>query len=151
RYLDAAEKISRLAIGDPSAPVMVNIYKTSDEYPQNSRVEELPFGTRGGVAIRSDFPLDGEYTVKIELAGRSREAEQLEITIDGERAQLANLPAAPAGGRGFRGGGGAGFGPPPKPLEFKIPVKAGPRLIGVSFIERNETRDEETLRPRMRS
>ena len=36
------------------------------------------------------------------------------------------------------------------PLEFRIPVKAGPRLVGVTFIERNQTRDEETLRPRMR-
>ena len=32
-----------------------------------------------------------------------------------------------------------------------MPVKAGPHLIGVSFIERNEARDEEVLRPRLRS
>src|SRR5262249_1950886 len=38
-----------------------------------------------------------------------------------------------------------------KPREFRIPVKAGPRLIGITFIERNEWRDEETLRPQMRS
>ena len=150
RYLDAAEKISRLAVGDPSAPVMVNIYRIADEHPQNQRVEELAFGTRGGVAVRSDFPLNGEYVVKVELAGPARDPEQLEITIDGERAQLASIEARAAGGRGFRGGGGGFFGPPPKPLEFRLPMKAGPRLVGVSFVEQNQLRDEETLRPRMR-
>ena len=73
RYLDAAEKISRLAVGDPAAPVMVNIYNLPDEQPQTGRVDELPFGTRGGVAIRSHFPLDGEYTFKVELAAPSAE------------------------------------------------------------------------------
>src|SRR6185436_7234795 len=43
RYLDASTKISRLAVGDPSMPLMVNIYRTPLEQPQDSRVEELPF------------------------------------------------------------------------------------------------------------
>src|SRR5690348_4782130 len=59
-YLSAADKISRLAVGDPAAPPMVNIYRVPDEQPQNVRVDELPFGTRGGLAIRSYFPADGE-------------------------------------------------------------------------------------------
>jgi hypothetical protein len=154
RYLDAAEKISRLAVGDPSAPVMVNIHNLPDEYPQIARVDELPFGTRGGAAIRSHFPLDGEYTIKVELTAASRDPEQLEITIDGERVELAPIEAG-RGGKGSRGtrtrDGFVRPGPAAKPLEFRVPVKAGPRLVGVSFIERNEIRDEETLRPRMRS
>ena len=56
RYLDAAEKISRLAVGDPNAPVMVNIYRLQPEQWQDARVDELPFGTRGGLAVRSYFP-----------------------------------------------------------------------------------------------
>src|SRR5262249_2566039 len=50
RYLDAARKISRLAVGDPEMPLMVNIHRLSPEEWQDARVDELPFGTRGGLA-----------------------------------------------------------------------------------------------------
>ena len=72
RYLDAAQKISRVAIGDTTLPVLVNIHPLDPEHPQDERVDELPFGTRGGLAVRSDFPVDGTYTVKVELAGGAR-------------------------------------------------------------------------------
>src|SRR6185295_1868908 len=134
RYLDAARKISGIAVGDPELPLMVNIYKLGPEQLQNARVDELSFGTRGGLAIRSYFPLDADYNIKLELAGAAR--DQIEVTVDGERLKLITV----GGGRG-----GA------QPLEFRIPVKAGPRLIGVTFIEQSQARDEDTLRPRMRS
>src|SRR4029077_10575023 len=70
-----------------------------------------------------------------------------EVTVDGQRVQL--IPLGGAGGRGGRGGRGGADGA--SPLDFRIPVKAGPRLIGVTFIEQNQARDEDTLRPRMRS
>jgi cytochrome c551/c552 len=56
RYLDAARKISRLAVGDPNMPLMVDNYRLSPEQTQDIRVDELPFGTRGGLAVRSDIP-----------------------------------------------------------------------------------------------
>jgi hypothetical protein len=125
-------------------PVMVNIHKLDPEHPQDERVEDLPFGTRGGLSVRSEFPVDGTYTVKVELAGATRDRHDLEVTVDGERVALRTL-GGEAGGRGGRGGGGAA------PLEFPLPLKAGPKLIGVSFVQRSEARDEATLRPRMRS
>ena len=67
RYLDAARKISRLAVGDPAMPVMVNIHKLDPEHPQDERVDELPFGTRGGIAVRSEFPVDGTYIVRVDV------------------------------------------------------------------------------------
>jgi mono/diheme cytochrome c family protein len=137
RYLDAAAKISRLAIGDPSTPEMVNIFRLPDELTQDARLDELPFGTRGGVAVRSDFPVDGEYAVKVEFANSSRDLNQLLITDDGMRVLVEAL------------GGQAGRGAE-KTREFRIPLKAGPQLIGVTFVQRDETRDENTLRPRMR-
>src|ERR1044071_9575413 len=73
RYLDAAQKISRLAVGDPAMPPLVSIHRLDDEHPQDERVDDLPFGTRGGIAVRSDFPADGTYLGKVELAGRSAE------------------------------------------------------------------------------
>ncbi|MGA2879299.1 MAG: DUF1592 domain-containing protein [Bryobacteraceae bacterium] len=144
-YLEAARKISRLAIGDPSMPVMVNTYRLSGEHTQDIHVQGLPFGTRGGLGVRTDVPLDGGYVFKIELAGPPREPDQLEITVDGARAQLVDVgeKAEPgASPRGFRGA--------PKPLEIHVPLKAGPRMIGVTFVQKTEARDEDTVRPRMR-
>jgi len=129
RYLDAATKISRFAVGDPSMPVLVNIHKIDEEHPQDERVDELPFGTRGGIAVQADFPADATYVVKVELAGAAREPGNLEITVDGERADLRR----PAG-----------------TLEIPIPIKAGSHLVGVAFLQRTEARDEGTLRPRTR-
>jgi mono/diheme cytochrome c family protein len=148
RYLDAARKISRLAVGDPSMPEMVNIYRLSPEQPQDGRVDELSFGTRGGLAVRSDFPVDGDYVIKVEVAAAARERHQIEITVDGERMKLATIGGNPIPGQ-------PGQGPQEeevvgKASEFRIPVKAGPRLIGVTFVQHTEARDENTLRPRMR-
>ncbi len=134
RYLDAARKISRLAIGDPSMPLMVNNYRLSPEQTQDIRVDELPFGTRGGLAVHTDLPLDGEYAIKFELAGAAREAHQIEVSVDGERVGL--VPIGNSGGA--------------KPMEVRVPVKAGARLIGVAFVQRTEARDESTVRPRLR-
>jgi Protein of unknown function (DUF1592)/Protein of unknown function (DUF1588)/Protein of unknown function (DUF1585)/Protein of unknown function (DUF1587)/Protein of unknown function (DUF1595)/Cytochrome C oxidase, cbb3-type, subunit III len=194
RYLDAARKISRLAVGDPAMPVMVNIHKLDPEHPQDERVDELPFGTRGGIAVRSEFPVDGTYIVRVEVG--AAQGHDLEILVDGERVALRSLggggrgapavdarpgqpdpadpdpappsvarPAVPGrgadpagaagsvGAAGARGGGagGRGRGAAAGPLEFPLTLKAGPKLIGVAFVQRTEARDEATLRPRMRS
>ncbi len=146
RYLDAARKISRLAVGDPAMPVLVNIHRLGAEHPQDERVEELPFGTRGGIAVRSDFPVDGTYTVTVELAAAPRERHDLEVTVDGARVALRTL-----GADGGRGGGGRGRGAAEPPLQFPLKLTAGPKLVGVAFVQRTEARDEATLRPRMRS
>jgi len=130
RYLDAATKISRFAVGDAAMPVLVNIHKIDEERPQDERVDELPFGTRGGFAVRADFPVDATYVVKVEMAGAGRDPGDLEITVDGERADLRR----PAGA-----------------MEIPLPIKAGSHLVGVAFLQRTEARDEGTLRPRTRS
>src|SRR5215831_18333454 len=169
RYLDAAEKISRLAIGDPNAPVMVNRYRLGAEQWQGARVDELPWGTRGGLALKSDFPADGEYVVRVQLAVPPAEPHQLEVTVDGERIQLVTVGASARGrGRGrastpapsaaATNSDGTLRGPqqrtgepdPDKPFDIRLPIKAGPHLVDVTFIERDEVRDEATLRPRMR-
>jgi mono/diheme cytochrome c family protein len=152
RYLDAARKISRLAVGDPSMPVMVNIHTIDAEHPQDERVDDLPFGTRGGMAIRSEFPVDGTYVVKVELAGAPRDPQQLEVSVDGERVRLQSLGAAAGRGQGARGqGGGRQGGPPETEFEYPITLQAGTKLVGVAFVQRSEARDEAVLRPRTRS
>ena len=94
-YLGPAEKISRLAVGDPSAPVMINTYRMPDEEPQTARVDEtLPYGTRGGLAIKSEFPLDGEYAFKVTFAGNANDEQKLEIAVDGERVASGRRSAS---------------------------------------------------------
>jgi hypothetical protein len=147
RYIDAAHKISRFAVGDPKMPVLVNIYKLDPEHPQDERVDGLPFGTRGGLAIRSDVPVDGTYVVKVDMAGAPREPHQLEILVDGERVDGTTLGANSAPGRGP----GRGRAAPSGPLEFRLKLSAGVKLLGVTFAEHSEAFDESVLRPRMRS
>lgn len=138
RYLDSARKLSRLAVGDANAPMLASTYRLSPEQLQDARVEDLPFGTRGGLSIHSEFPQNGLYEFKLDVAGGGRDAHTIEVTVDG-----AHVDSAPTGGGG-RGGAA-------KPPEFRIPISAGPHVVGVTFVERNQARDEATLRPRMRA
>jgi hypothetical protein len=144
RYLAAARKISRLAVGDPKIPAMVNIYPIPGDQPQDVRVDGLPFGTRGGLLIRTDVPLDGEYAFRLEFATAAREPHQVEIIVDGVRAWLTTIGENPPQGPGARFRRQAN-------LETRVPLKAGPHEIGVTFVQHDEASDEETVRPRGRS
>jgi hypothetical protein len=138
RYLDAARRISRLAVGDPDMGPLVNIYQTSVRQPQEARDENLPFGSRGGLAISSYFPLDGEYEFQIALAGLQRDAHQLELSIDGERKDLVSLSGRRADDDNPTS---------PAKQKFRAQVKAGPHTIDVAFIERSAALSESFLRP----
>jgi hypothetical protein len=152
RYLDAAEKISRLAVGDTHAPVLVNRYRLNPEQWQGERVDDLPWGTRGGLSVKSDFPADGEYLIRAQLSAPPTEPHQLEVTIDGARAQIVTVGARVRGRNGdpARIIPRTGEADPDKPIDFRVQIKAGPRLLGVTFIERDAVQDESVLRPRMR-
>jgi hypothetical protein len=128
RYLEAARKISRLAVGDTTAPALVNIHHMAPEFPQDARAEDLPPGTRGGLAIRSYFPADGEYVVEVDLGGRSTD-QQLEVTVDNTRVALARTNALGV---------------------IRVPIRAGAHTVGVAFLLRNEALPEATVLPRMR-
>ena len=68
RYLSAAQKISRRAVGDPTIPPIVDRYIVAEAVRQEDRAsEDLPFGTRGGIAVRRYFPVDGEYSVNVRM------------------------------------------------------------------------------------
>jgi len=130
RYMAVARRISRQAIGDRAARPVVETYHASRLLVQEDRVsEDLPFGSRGGLAVRHWFPLDAEYVIRVKPQGGTGKGpgEQIEIRIDGERVKLftGGTPApqaddAPAG----------------VPFEARIPVKAGYRLIGITAAKR---------------
>src|SRR5262249_54512703 len=135
RYLGAARKISRLAIGDPAPPRMVDTYQMSGQLPQDVHFDELPLGTRGGILIRRSFPVGRQYPFAIQVArggvydpSTAGEGFEVELTIDGERAKVFTEEGSASGGgrQGRRGGGGT--------LQIQLPVKAGPHEIGVAFL-----------------
>ena len=114
RYLNAAEKISRLAVGDTHAPVLVNRYRPHPEEWQGARLENMPWGTRGGISAQSNFPADGEYVVKVQLAAPPTAPHQIEITVDGFQAKDGSTRANgrditfPDGTKLFVGSSGTG-------------------------------------------
>jgi hypothetical protein len=139
RYLAAALKISRVAVGDPDMGALVNTHITPVRQTQDGRNEALPFGTRGGLQIDGYFALDAEYEFKVEIAGAGAEVHQLEITIDGERKAITNISRRP--------GVPATRMRPNNQGVFRFAVPAGPRRVGVAFVERSEALSEAPLRP----
>ena len=92
RYLSAADKISRLAVGTASPFVTVDSFRIPDDRSQERRLPGLPFGTRGGIVIDYTFPQDAEYALSAALARDLNEgmpvypeAQVLEISVDRER------------------------------------------------------------------
>ncbi|HYL36033.1 MAG TPA: DUF1592 domain-containing protein [Bryobacteraceae bacterium] len=162
RYLSAARKVSRLALGSVKAPA-IDTFEISKLLMQDDRESErLPFGSRGGAAFPYYFPVDGEYSFKIRLQKTLYNAVRgladpntLEVRLDRERIKTFTV-------------GGAKVNPPPASfagtiswnpewekyatqadagMEFRIKVKAGTRTIGVSFVKQS-WEPEDVQQPR---
>ena len=144
-YLSAAGKISRLAIGDVSAPTQA-VFDVPADTAQNHYIEGLPFGTRGGILIKYQFPADGEYTFKVKgVTGYFQavlggiKGEQLEVTVDGERVKLFDWDKEIANTTGN------GRATP------RIPIQAGLRTVGVTFLATNDVPATELNKPFQRT
>jgi mono/diheme cytochrome c family protein len=139
RYLSAARKISRAAIGStPSGPA-AQTYNVSPALRQDEQVEGLPFGTRGGTLITHLFPVDAEYVFNFGLANTTSGAD-LDVLLDGERLKLFNVQ------RGARAVDADGNEMVDK-LEIRVPVTAGPHQLGVAFVKAPTVLAEANRRP----
>ena len=157
RYLLAAGKISRRAIGDPSSPLTGEIYRVSESLAQDTRLsDDLPLGSRGGIAIRHHFPLDGEYLLTIRLQrtpegfirGLLGQPHQLDVFLDGERIKRFPLGGERYGATGLlhTRTGNIYMGEPEQNyyetvgaeegLEVRFSAQAGTRLVGVAFLKK---------------
>jgi hypothetical protein len=145
RYLSAARKISRLAIGSPVRSAGGDTILIPPDLTQEDRLDGLPFGTRGGTARRYTFPLDAEYEIQLRLS-RDRdervegllEPHRLELTVDGERVQLFELKPPPRGDAHHL---------VDKDLKVRIPIKAGPHDLGVAFLKKTSALLETERQP----
>jgi hypothetical protein len=133
RYITAAQRISRLAVGTPSRSPGGETIRIRPDLTQEEHVEGLPIGTRGGALIPYTFPRDGEYEVQLRLARDRnehveglRETHELEVLLDRKRTASFTVT-------------------PPKTetehqtadthLKARIHSTAGPHQIGVTFLK----------------
>ncbi len=147
RYLSAARKISRLAVGSPVPSPVAETFRIASDLSQDSRMPGLPFGTRGGALIEFNFPEDAEYVVTIVPDGPLFvEPHELEVTLDGERIELFTVgrTLAPGERRGQ-------YAAEAEPREVRLRVNAGPHQVGVTFLQKTTAEPERTrklyLRP----
>src|SRR5947209_3526525 len=152
-YVSAAQKISRLAIGEAATPSLT-VYRTPEDTSQDYHIEGLPFGTRGGMLIRHVFPSDGEYQITMTpIFGDNMSpqgfgsvpCEKLEVLLDGERIELLDwqgggrTPPATCGGRQVAAvqSGQTGLDLGRTSMKVRISTKAGPHELGVTFLQTN--------------
>src|SRR5947207_1896893 len=130
-YTTAAARVARMAVGYWKTPTE-STYLAPGDTSQNQHIEGLPLGTRGGMLVRHDFPADGEYKFSLQNFGIGSfiPGEQLELIIDGERAHLFKYQGVGTS-QGMAADQGDGV------LEVTIPVKAGSRKVGATFLATN--------------
>ena len=149
RYISAAQKISRLAIGSAETSLQSDIIRLPADLTQADHLPGLPLGTRGGASVSHTFVQDGEYEIQIWLARdlggnvsglREPRAHDLLVLVD--RQPVANFKVEkPAGGDDTL---------LDKDLKARVTVRAGPHEIGVTFVKDGSSL-EETARQPLRS
>jgi hypothetical protein len=122
RYTSAASKISRWAVGNMLTSNFTVTYRVPGDLKQIEHIDGLPLGTRGGILVHYNFPLDAEYDFKIRargggigVGGQGVKGEELELTLNGERVKIA----------------------PGTSLEARVKVKAGPQTVGAAYIKQS--------------
>ena len=150
RYLGAARKISKLAVGDLSLQPTTEVFEVDKGLRQDGRVsDDLPFGSRGGLAIPHTFPVDGEYVAKIFFLrtydGRVRgftEPNTLEVRLDGTLIESLTVGGADRLLESSRQNS-SGFlarrdlrNVPDDGHEVRFAAKAGPATLAVSFVDK---------------
>ena len=149
RYLAAAQKISRLAVGSSAIVPGSRVVTLRPDLTQEVHLEGLPFGTRGGATVDHTFPLDGEYEIEVRLArNRNENVEGLrdphvvEMLLDGERLKLFTVVPD----RNRLGGYYADEGVD-RHLNLRLHVTAGPHAVGAAFLRKNAALIETERQP----
>jgi hypothetical protein len=140
KYLLAAGKISRQAVGDTTMPPSYQTYDVPHALKQDDRMGvDMPLGSRGGTAISHHFPVDGEYEILVglqrgradEILGTGRE-RKLDLRLDDQRLELFTVEARPRR---------ANINTPITPgagdaaLKVRLPVRAGTHTLAATFLK----------------
>jgi mono/diheme cytochrome c family protein len=156
RYLSVARQVTRAATGLPPTSPRIETFDIPIHVLQNDRQnEDLPFGSRGGIAIPYHFPVAGEYLVKVRLQRQYQDylkgmgwPQQLDVRLDGKLITRFTV-GGDAKGRpaalSYAGDGEPGFAGDPEwekymqttgdaGLEVRFEADGGPHTVGVSFV-----------------
>ena len=157
RYLSAAQKVSRLAMGAPVRSPVADTFIVPSDLNQEVHVEGLPFGTRGGSAVRYNFPVDAEYEIRAELGkswnsnriGGLRKPHDVVFTLDGEPVKV--LTVEPVSRRDPSALSADQYSQPDRPADadlfVRIPVTAGPHVVGAAFVSQGSGVIERRRQP----
>ena len=149
RYLAAAQKVSRAALGGALPSPASHVVILPSDLTQEDHIEGLPFGTRGGTIVHHTFPLDGTYEIQMRLS-RDRnenveglsEPQEVELILDGERVQMFGV-------KPNRNQSGAYYADEAvdKDLKTRIHVTAGPHEVSVVFPRKTFALEETERQP----
>lgn len=146
RYISAAQKISRLAVGGTQASVQSEVINVRPDLTQEDHILGLPIGTRGGVVFPYTFSQDGEYDIQVRLARnrtgnigglRNSQEQPLELLVD--RELVDTFMVIPPGG--------IDHSEVDKNFITRIPLTAGPHDIGVTFPKISDSLIESERQP----
>lgn len=143
RYISAAQKISRLAIGNTTSPVGKTI-RIRPDLTQEKHIPGLPLGTRGGALVSHTFPQTGEYEIQIRLArDRNEEVEGLkephEMEVLLNRRLIESFTVKPPRG--------ANHAKVDQHLKTRFQAEAGPHKLGVTFLKKPSSLLETKRQP----
>jgi len=145
-YIDAAGKISREAVGDPTAPSTETTYRIPRVISQTRQMDGTPYGSRGGTAVVHNFPVDGYYSFKLGfythqqgyLFGQNQgKGQQIEVAVNGTRIALFDIDPKWKVGQDLK--------TPP------VFVRAGPQEISAEFIKRFDGPIQDEVQPYVQS
>ena len=157
RYLSASWNISRMAVGNPNIAPATSVYRVRPDLSQDQHIDGLPPGTRGGILVKHNFPLDGEYNIKVRLWRNTfdlmrgmEDPHDIEVAMDGVRLKLVT-----AGGREdfLKMAENPGtFGTDlDQRLTIRIPVKAGTHTIWATTVLRSHAARDDMIKPFIRT
>ncbi len=133
RYISAAQKISRLAVGGGSGSPEGKTVRLRPDLTQEKHVPGLPAGTRGGAVVSHNFPQTGEYEIQVRLTrDRNEEVEglkephEMEVLLD--RKLVKSFPVKPPRG--------ADHSQVDRHLKTRFEATAGPHKLGVTFLKK---------------
>jgi len=157
RYLSASWNISRMAVGNLNIAPATSVYRLRPDLSQDQHIDGLPPGTRGGILAKHNFPLDGEYNIKVRLWRNTfdlmrgmEDPHDIEVAMDGVRLKLVT-----AGGREdfLKMAENPGtFGTDlDQRLTIRIPVKAGTHTIWATTVLRSHAARDDMIKPFIRT
>jgi hypothetical protein len=145
RYISAAQKIARMAVGKPPTAPNSDAFRVPADVTQEGRVEGLPLGTRGGIRIPYVFPQTGAYDVQVWLTRDRNEIveglhEPHETIVLLDRRQVASLIVKPSPD-------GEVAEKVDAKLKARITATAGPHELGVTFLQNGASLLETKRQP----